>query len=542
MAATRGLGWAGAAALAALLLSPVISLGIAALGGGSELWPHLAAYVLPQAIRDTALLLAGVGLVVIGLGTGAAWLVSAFDFPGRRVLEGALLLPLAMPTYVVAYAYLDLSHPLGPLQAGLRSLLGLSSPRDLPLPDLRSLPGCILLLGFVLYPYVYLPTRALFLMQAGTLLEAARVLGAGPFRSFLRVALPLARPAVALGTGLALMEALNDVGAAEFLGVRTLTVQVYATWVNRSDLPGAAQIALVMLACVVALVGLERLARGGRGYAGSARRNAAVTRRRLSGWRAGTAVALGATPVVLGFLLPAGHLACEAWRRVAGGGWPDTLAVQTGNTILYASLATGVTVVVGLLVAAAPFLLSARAGRALIRAAGLGYAMPGTVLAVGLLGPLALIDSGLLEAGFATVSVGLGTGAALVIAYALRFLTVTVGASEAGLARIPHTISDAARVLGRGRLATLATVQIPLAWPAMLSGGLLAFVDIAKELPVTLLLRPLNVETLSTYLYGEAARGTYEDGAVAAVLIVMIGLVPVTLLLRIDQNAVWRRR
>lgn len=542
MAATRGLGWAGAAALAALLLSPVISLGIAALGGGSELWPHLAAYVLPQAIRDTALLLAGVGLLVIGLGTGAAWLVSAFDFPGRRVLEGALLLPLAMPTYVVAYAYLDLSHPLGPLQAGLRSLLGLSSPRDLPLPDLRSLPGCILLLGFVLYPYVYLPTRALFLMQAGTLLEAARVLGAGPFRSFLRVALPLARPAVALGTGLALMEALNDVGAAEFLGVRTLTVQVYATWVNRSDLPGAAQIALVMLACVVALVGLERLARGGRGYAGSARRNAAVTRRRLSGWRAGTAVALGATPVVLGFLLPAGHLACEAWRRVAGGGWPDTLAVQTGNTILYASLATGVTVVVGLLVAAAPFLLSARAGRALIRAAGLGYAMPGTVLAVGLLGPLALIDSGLLEAGFATVSVGLGTGAALVIAYALRFLTVTVGASEAGLARIPHTISDAARVLGRGRLATLATVQIPLAWPAMLSGGLLAFVDIAKELPVTLLLRPLNVETLSTFLYGEAARGTYEDGAVAAVLIVMIGLVPVTLLLRIDQNAVWRRR
>ena len=542
MAATRGLGWAGAAALAALLLSPVISLGIAALGGGSELWPHLAAYVLPQAIRDTALLLAGVGLLVIGLGTGAAWLVSAFDFPGRRVLEGALLLPLAMPTYVVAYAYLDLSHPLGPLQAGLRSLLGLSSPRDLPLPDLRSLPGCILLLGFVLYPYVYLPTRALFLMQAGTLLEAARVLGAGPFRSFLRVALPLARPAVALGTGLALMEALNDVGAAEFLGVRTLTVQVYATWVNRSDLPGAAQIALVMLACVVALVGLERLARGGRGYAGSARRNAAVTRRRLSGWRAGTAVALGATPVVFGFLLPAGHLACEAWRRVAGGGWPDTLAVQTGNTILYASLATGVTVVVGLLVAAAPFLLSARAGRALIRAAGLGYAMPGTVLAVGLLGPLALIDSGLLEAGFATVSVGLGTGAALVIAYALRFLTVTVGASEAGLARIPHTISDAARVLGRGRLATLATVQIPLAWPAMLSGGLLAFVDIAKELPVTLLLRPLNVETLSTYLYGEAARGTYEDGAVAAVLIVMIGLVPVTLLLRIDENAVWRRR
>ena len=541
MSVGRGLGWAGAAVLAALLLSPVISLGLAASEGDGELWPHLAAYVLPQAIRDTALLLAGVGLLVIGLGTGAAWLVSAFDFPGRRPLEAALLLPLAMPTYVVAYAYLDLLHPLGPLQVGLRSVLGLSSPRDLPLPDLRSLPGCSLLLGFVLYPYVYLPTRALFLMQAGTQLEAARVLGAGPWRSFLRVALPLARPAIALGTSLALMEALNDVGAAEFLGVRTLTVQIYATWVNRSDLPGAAQIALVMLAGVVTLVGLERLARRGRGYASDARRDAASTRRRLVGWRAGAALALGTAPVATGFLLPAGYLAFEAWRRIGGGGLPEALAGQTCNTVLYASLATGVTVVVGLLVAAAPSLLSARAGRALVGAAGLGYAMPGTVLAIGLLGPLALIDTGLFEAGITTALVGLGTGGALVTAYALRFLTVTVGASEAGLARIPRNLPDAARMLGRGRLATLATVQLPLAWPAVLSGGLLAFVDIAKELPVTLLLRPLNVETLSTHLYGEAARGTYEDGAVAAVLIVMIGLVPVALLLRLDQSATWRR-
>jgi iron(III) transport system permease protein len=318
-------------------------------------------------------------------------------------------------------------------------------------------------------------------------------------------------------------------------------VQVYATWVNRSDLPGAAQIALVMLACVLALVGLERLARGGRGYAGTARRDAPSARRRLTGLRAGTALALGMAPVAVGFLLPAAYLAFEAWRRIGENGLPDALAAQTRNTVLYASLATGVTVVVGLLVAAAPYLLSARAGRVLIRAAGLGYAMPGTVLAVGLLGPLALIDSGLFKAGIATALVGLGTGGALVIAYALRFLTVTVGAAEAGLARIPRTIPDAARVLGRGRLATLTIVQLPLAWPAVLSGGLLAFVDIAKELPVTLLLRPLNVETLSTHLYGEAARGTYEDGAAAAVLIVMIGLVPVTLLLRLDRGAILQR-
>ncbi|GJE74152.1 ABC transporter permease [Methylorubrum suomiense] len=542
MSAARGLGWAAALALAALLLSPVLSLMATAVDGTGELWPHLAAYVLPQAIRDTALVLGGVGLLVIGLGTGTAWLVSAFEFPGRRWLDAALLLPLAVPTYVVAYAYLDLMHPLGPIQSGLRAMLGLASPRDLVLPDLRSLPGCILLLGFVLYPYVYLPTRALFLMRAGSLLEAARMLGAGPGRTFLRVALPLARPAVALGTGLALMEALNDVGAAEFLGVRTLTVQVYATWVNRSDLPGAAQIALVMLTGVLLLVGLERLARGGRGFAGSGQRERMSARRRLRGGRAIAALMLGGLPVLAGFLLPAGHLVVSAWQRIRGAGLPDTLLAEAGNTVLYASAATLLTVVAGLLIAAAPGLLGRRSGAAMIRIAALGYAMPGTVLAVGLLTPLALLDSGMAAlTGSPLALVGLGTGGALVLGYGMRFLTVSVGATEAGLARIPRTIPDAARVLGRGPIATLLTVQMPLAWPALLSGALLAFVDIAKELPLTLLLRPLNVETLSTHLYGEAARGTYEDGAAAALLIVGIGLLPVILLLRLDRDAVFRR-
>ena len=538
----RGLGWAAALALGAVLLAPVVSLAVTASEGTGELWPHLAAYVLPQAIRETALLLAGVGLLVIGLGTGTAWLVTAFDFPGRRLLDAALLLPLAVPTYVVAYAYLDLMHPLGAVQDGVRAMLGLTSPRDLVLPDLRSLPGCIGLLGFVLYPYVYLPTRALFLMRVGSLLEAARMLGAGPVRTFFRVALPLARPAVALGTGLALMETLNDVGAAEFLGVRTLTVQVYATWVNRSDLPGAAQIALVMLACVLLLIGLERLARGGRGYAGTGQRESATARRRLCGWRAAAALGLGSLPVIVGFGLPAGYLALSAWRRFQGAGLPDTLLAEAGNTILYAGAATLVTVALGLMIAAAPGLLGRRSGTALIRTAALGYAMPGTVLAVGLLAPLALMDSGLSTLTGSTIGlVGLGTGGALVMGYGMRFLTVSVGATEAGLARIPRTIPDAARVLGRRRLATLITVQIPLAWPAILSGALLAFVDIAKELPLTLLLRPLNVETLSTHLYGEAARGTYEDGAVAALLIVGIGLIPVILLLRLDRDAALRR-
>ncbi|WP_082478765.1 iron ABC transporter permease [Methylobacterium sp. Leaf102] len=538
----RTLGWGAAAlALAALVLSPIASLVLAAARGDGTLWPHLLAHVLPRALVDTGLLLAGVGVLVVVLGTGAAWLVSAYAFPGRRWLEAGLLLPMAVPTYIVAYAYLDLMHPIGPVQTVLREWLGYARPRDFVLPELRSLPGCILLLGFVLYPYVYLPTRALFLMQAANLIEAGRMLGRPPAAVFLRVALPLARPAIALGASLALMEALNDIGAAEFLGVRTLTVQVYATWVNRSDLPGAAQIALVMLVAVLGLVAIERWARRGRGFAGTAQRPRDLARRPLRGWRGWAALALGLVPVTLGFLIPASYLVHAAVARVARTGWPATILPEIGNTVLYASLATGLAAGIGFLVAAAPRLLPGRLGRGMVRLTGLGYALPGAILAIGLLGPLALADTILSEGltrlfGAAPALIGLGTGGALVIAYLIRFLAVSVGTCEAGLGRIPRSLPDAGRMLGRGPAATLARVQWPLAWPAVLSGALLVFVDCVKELPATLLLRPLNVETLATHLYGEAARGTYEDGTVAALLIVLVGLVPVIVLMRLGTR------
>jgi iron(III) transport system permease protein len=536
--------WAlGALALCALVLSPVVALVVAAAQGTEgmgvgALWPHLLAHVLPQALRDTGLLLAGVGVLVIVLGAGSAWLVAAYEFPGRRWLEAGLLLPMAVPTYIIAFAYLDLMHPIGPVQTTLRDLLGVARPRDLVLPDLRSLPGCILLLGFVLYPYVYLPTRALFLMQAANLIEAARMLGRSPSGIVFRIALPMARPAIALGTSLALMEALNDIGAAEFLGVRTLTVQVYATWVNRSDLAGAAQIALVMLVAVVALVALERWARAGRGFAGTAQRPRSLARQQLTGPRGWIALGLGLIPVAIGFAIPASYLAHSAFRRVTQGGWPETILPEIGHTLLYAGAATVIAALLGLLVAAGPRLVSRKLGPALIRVASLGYALPGAILAIGLLGPLALADSALSAGtthlfGVAPALIGLGTGGALVTAYLVRFLAVSIGTCEAGLGRVPRSLPDAGRMLGRGPGATLWRVQLPLAWPAVLSGALLVFVDCVKELPATLLLRPLNVETLATHLYGEAARGTYEDGSMAALLIVAVGLVPVVILLRL---------
>ncbi|WP_019905560.1 iron ABC transporter permease [Methylobacterium sp. 77] len=535
------LAWAaGAIALAAVILSPVASLALTAMQGTGEVWPHLLAHVLPQATTTTTLLLLGVGIIVVMLGAGSAWLVAAYEFRGRRLLEIGLLLPLAVPTYIVAFAYLDLLHPIGPVQSTLRDLLGFARPKDLLLPEIRSLPGCILLLGFVLYPYVYLPTRALFLMQAGTLIEAARILGRSPSAVFFRIALPLARPAIALGTSLALMETLNDIGAAEFLGVRTLTVQVYATWINRSDLPGAAQIALVMLAMVLLLLAAERWGRRGRGYSGSAQRPRGMARHELSGAAAMGALGLGLVPIAIGFLIPAAYLVHSAIARVTRLGFPKDVIAEAGNTLLYAGLATLLAAACGFLVAAGPRLVSRGLGQGLIRIAALGYALPGAILAIGLLGPLALADGALSGVtttlfGVAPAIVGVGAGGALVVAYLVRFLAVGVGACEAGLSKVPASLGEAGRVLGRGPVATLMRVHLPMAWPAVLSGALLVFVDCVKELPATLLLRPLNVETLATHLYGEAVRGTYEDGAVAALLIVLVGLIPVALLLRLGS-------
>lgn len=526
--------------IGALLLAPIGSLVQLALSGSSELWPHLAAYVLPQALRDTGLLLLGVGATVLLTGTGAAWLVSAYDFPGRRVLDWALVLPLAVPTYIVAFAYLDLLHPVGPVQSGIRALLGFTSPRDLTwFPEIRSLPVCALLLGFVLYPYVYLPTRALFLMQGASELEVARTLGATPFRTFVRVALPLARPGIAIGISLALLETLNDVGAAEFLGVKTLTTSVYATWVNRSDLPGASQIALALLALVLACLAIEGWARRKARHSTGARQ---ATRRPLAGARAVAAFLACALPVAIGFLVPAGHLAVEAAERAASAGLPPTLLTETLNTVLLSGAATLVTVALGVALASGARLFPSPGARALLRLAGFGYAIPGTILAVSLLPALASLDNFVASAAerVLSVSVGalaIGSGLALVYAYSVRFLAISLGSTQAGLAKMPPSLDAASRVLGAGPFATFRRVHVPLTVTAVASGALLVFVDCMKELPATLLLRPLNIETLATHLYGEAVRGTYEDGALAALIIIAVGLLPLALLSRLTAKA-----
>lgn len=530
-----------ATAIALAVLAPLLALAWSAADASLDHWAHLARFVLPQALTNTVALLAGVGVLVTLLGTGSAWLVAAYDFPTRRVLVWALLLPLAVPTYIVAFAYLDLLHPIGPIQTAVRALLGYDSPREFRLPDLRSLSGAIFVLGFVLYPYVYLSTRVMFMTQAASLIEAARTLGTGRFGVFWRVALPLARPAIAVGVSLALLETLNDIGASEFLGVQTLTVSIYTTWVTRSDLAGAAQISLAMLVIVVALILIERHGRKRQRYA-HAQRMRPMQPQRLRGPAAAAAVALGWIPVLVGFVAPALYLAWETYKRLhLVGGVSAQLLAGAFNTVTVAVAATVVTLACGLTVAWAGRSMreSSRlhAGRACARIASLGYAVPGTVLAIGLLLPLTQVDRALnaIAAYFTHHAPGLllmGSTTALVIAYTLRFLAISTGAIEAGLARIPPSLEQASRLLGESASGTLRRVHLPMLRPALAAGSLLVFVDTMKELPATLLLRPMNFDTLATWLYAEAARGTYEEGAVAALAIVLVGLLPVILLAR----------
>ena len=534
--------WRGAAWLIALgVLAPVVTLVGLALGGDTAHWAHLADFVLPQAALQTALLLAGVGTLVLLIGTGCAWLVSACDFPGRGMLHWALLLPLAMPTYIVAFAYLDLLHPIGPVQGAIRWALGYESPRDFRLPDLRSLPGAVFVLGFVLYPYVYMTARAMFMTQPAHLLEAARTLGASRAGAFFRVALPLARPALAVGLSLALLETLNDVGASEFLGVNTLTVAVYTTWITRSDLAGAAQIACAMLFAVVLLVLLERHGRRHQRFA-SGQRMRPMQPRKLHGAAAWGATTAAAVPVLIGFAAPALYLVWETMKRLQlGQGVSAALVSSFGNTLALAGGVTVAAVVAGLVVAWAARALRSgggpRAGQGAARLATLGYAIPGTVLAIGLLTPALALDNAMADAlGLRHLPL-MGAGIVLVAACTIRFLAMPVGGIEAGLSRIPPALEQAARLLGESAVGTLRRVHLPLLAPALATSALLVFVDAMKELPATLLLRPANFDTLATWLYAEAARGTYEEGAIAALGIVLAGLLPVALLARTQLRA-----
>lgn len=534
-------GWSVSSGLALvfvlIVFLPIAALAVHSMSSGVEHWSNLLRYVLPTATKNTLILLVGVAIVVSLVGTTTSWLVTAFYFPTRKVLIWALLLPLSLPAYIMAFAYVDLLHPLGPIQGFIRDLLGYTSPRDFRLPDARSMWGAILVMSMSLYPYVYFTTRAMFINQPVNLIEAARILGCTPWQAFVRLILPLARPAIVIGVVLALLETLNDIGASEFLGIQTLTTSIFNTWGARSNLGGAAQIACIMMGVVVLLIYIERHARRRQRFSNT-QRMSTVKPRELTGWKAIVAMVYCWIPIILGFIAPVWYLSWEAYKRFAQGQQiSSNLWHSAWNTIYVSFVATIFTVTVGLLIVWVMRDPRFKFKKLYGRVGSLGYAIPGTVLAIGLLTPYAWADTAIAKLMTALFNWPpqlyiMGGIAGLVIAYMVRFLAMTIGSLEAGYERIPLQLDTASRSLGHSYARTFFRVHLPLLKPAIGTGALLVFVDTMKELSITLLLRPMNFETLATWLYAEAARGTYEEGVIAALLIIAVGLIPVIYLAR----------
>lgn len=531
----RGLK-AAAVAIGLALALPVLTIFYLAFTPAENIWPHLVATVLPGYLWRTLALLAGVGALTFVTGTAVAWLVTMCSFPLRRVFQWASLMPLAMPGYIVAFTYVDFLSYAGPLQTWLRSVFGWTKPSDYWFPDIRSLGGAIVILAMVLYPYVFLTARASFLRQPATQMEVARALGQSPWGAFRAVALPLARPAIVVGVSLALMECLNDIGAAGFFGVRTLTLGIYTTWLAQGNLGGAAQIAGVMLVFVFALLWIERMARRQQAFVMPSQKSRSPDRVRLRGFRRWLAFAICLVPIVIGFIVPAlvllnfalGHLGQAATLSYARAVW---------HSLLLATVAAVVAVLLGLVLGYANRMSRGGVTPKVIRLASVGYAIPGTVLGIGVLIPLALIDNAL--DGFMRRNFGVATGlllsgtiAAVTFAYVARFLAVSFGAIESGLDKVTPNVAAAARVLGRGPAASFFEVHLPLLRPALVTAALLVFVDCMKELPATLILRPFDFETLATTVFMLASLDQLEESALPALTIVAAGLIPVILLSR----------
>jgi iron(III) transport system permease protein len=516
----------------AFFLAPLAALFAIAVSGGITTVPGWSN--LSTTLRDTGLLLLGVGLLAMIFALPLAWVVSRYDFPLRRAIEIVSVLPLALPTYLSAYAYVSLSDHFGPLQTVLRAATGLER---LPwFPDLRSMGGACFVMAAALFPYVYVPARWSFERQSARQIEAARNLGASSRALFFKIAMPLAWPAIVAGLTLALLETLNDIGATQYLGVQSLTVATFTTWTVRDNLPGAAQMALMLLLIVAMLIHAERWSRQTRHYADPSRHMAVSDRRKLHGLRAWLLTLIAAVPSMIGFFAPASVLAVAAWRDLSRNGLRPDVADALFSTIILALLATAVIVLIGFGLALAHRLRSGKIEALSLRFSAIGYAIPGLILVIGLMPLIGAIDQALHAIGLIGTAVVSGSYAILIIAYALRFTSISSGQAEAALQRLSRNVDHAAVTLGGSRGRLIRDILAPQILTATGAATILILVDCVKELPATLVLRPLNVETLSTLVYGAASRGSFEDGATAALLIVLIGLVPLTLLFRMTAR------
>jgi iron(III) transport system permease protein len=528
--------WALASvAVAAAVAMPLLAVLVTAATRPGASLAHIAATTLPEMLGNSLLLALLVGLLAGSAGAVSAWIVASCDFRGRPALEVALLLPMAMPAYLNGYVYTWLLDVAGPVQTAIRDATGLRYGQYW-MPEVRSLPGAAVMLAMVLYPYVYLLCRAAFLQQSVCLVEASRTLGHGLARTFIHVALPLARPALAAGIGLALMETLADFGTVQHFGVRTFTTGIYEAWFGMGDRGAAAQLSVMLLGCVGLALALEHVSRGGRRFHPTTTRQPPLHPVRLRGWKQAAAIIACAMPVLLGFVVPAGAL---AWLALTTGDPLETRRFLpfAWNSVVLAGITAGLAVLLAALMAWAGRMYPSPARALASRIAALGYALPGSVIAVGTLVPFGVFDNALdawmrRSLGVSTGLLLSGTIVALVFAYLVRFLAVALSAMESGLARIKPSLASAARVLGRSPGQAVRAVELPLARGALLTAAILVFVDTMKELPATLIVRPFDFDTLAVRIYNLASDERLAEASTASLLIVVAGLLPVAVLTR----------
>ena len=527
-------GWTiGALVVAGLVAAPILTVLAIAVTDSSDIWRHLYDTVLGLYLQRTVLLMAGVGIGTLVIGTGTAWLITMCRFPGSRYFEWALLLPLAVPAYVLAFVITDQLEYAGTVQVALRALFGWTRPQDYWFPEIRSISGAITVMTLVLYPYVYLLARAAFLEQSVCVLEVARTLGKTAWGSFLHVALPLARPSIVVGVTLVLMEVINDFGTVDFFAVRTFTAGIFDVWLNMNSIGGAAQLSSVLLLVVLVLIITERLARRDRKFHHTSNKYSELPSYRLHGWRATLALIACTLPVLLGFVLPAGVLISYAVKF-----YDETLSADyfsyVGNSLVLSSSAAVLALIIGLFLAYAVRLSSGPWVKIAARTASVGYAVPGAILAVGVLWPSGAVDHLAVWFGeFSGIAIGavmLGSIGPVIYGYLVRFLALSYGTAEASLGKITPSMDGAARTLGANPADALKRVHFPIMQGSLLTAAILVFVDCMKELPLTLILRPFNFDTLATFVYQYASNELLEESALGALTIVGAGIIPVILL------------
>ncbi|MET0026868.1 MAG: iron ABC transporter permease [Candidatus Thiodiazotropha sp.] len=525
----------GAGLLAVVLALPVLVVAGYLFEPSGEVWRHLVETTLKDYVVNSLLLMLGVACGVLILGVSTAWLTSMCEFPGRGVFEWALLLPMAIPAYIIAYTYTGLFDFAGPLQSWFRGVTGLGY-GDYWFPEIRSLGGAVLMLTLVLYPYVYLLARAAFLNQSLCVLDVSRTLGNGPWRSFFKVALPMARPAIVAGLSLALMETLADYGTVQYFGVSTFTTGIFRTWYGLDNAAAAAQLSAVLLLFVFTLVLMEKGSRRRARYHHTTQRHQGLDRFRLSRGQAWGAWMICGGTLFFGFLLPSGQLLTWALTTAE-----ERLDGQFLELILNSLMLAGVAALLALLLALffgyARRLQGGWLVASAVRIASMGYAIPGTVIAIGVMIPFAALDNQLDEwmrarFGWSSGLLLSGTLVALLFAYLVRFLAVSLQTVEAGLGKIRPSMDEVARSLGSGPREILRRVHVPMLKGSLLTALLLVFVDVLKELPATLILRPFNFNTLSVRAYELASDERLADAAYAALSIVAVGILPVILLSR----------